>query len=103
MGHVKGMLDGHEVPIKSYAQRSQVMGLMRGSRNLILCGASGDLAAAAKVGRRAVFTQHGAGQSFLRKSPSYAGYPHHKKCGDVFCILGLIQLLRMQLFMARRM
>ena len=78
VGHVSSLLNGADVQVRSYASRSHVGSLLKGSKNLVLCGASGDLAAAFKVGRRAVFTQHGAGQSFTKKSPSYAGYPHHK-------------------------
>jgi hypothetical protein len=76
--HVLSMLKGADVQVRTYAQRGHVRGMIQGKGNLMLVSSSGDLATSWKAGRWAVFTQHGAGQSFVRKSPSYAGWPHHK-------------------------
>ncbi len=100
--HVRSLLNDDDVEVRSYTQRGHVRGMLRGRPGLVLCGASGDLAAAFKVGRRAVFTQHGAGQSFTKKA-------HHMPAGHItkmwrcFCIQAHTQLGGMLPFMVRIM
>ena len=59
-------------------QRAASIPLMRQRNNLVVAAASGDLALARKAGLKAVFTQHGGGQSFKKLHPSYAGWQNHK-------------------------
>jgi len=67
------------VPAIEYGKnRAHSVPLMRERNNMMVAAASGDLALAHKAGLKAVFTQHGGGQSFNKLHPSYAGWRNHK-------------------------
>jgi len=70
---------GIEDVVTYHGNRAQArIHMSKDRRRLVVCSASGDQIQVARAGRYAIFTQHGAGQSFTRIQSSYAGYPGRK-------------------------